>query len=82
MLLPSDAKNMAAAHCSAKVVAASKAAHNTQAMLNENRDDYLYIPCSEPLWYAYTARHFSTTVSSGGREGGGERECVCVCVCE
>ena len=68
MLLPSDAKNMAAAHCSAKVVASSKAAHNTQAMLNENRDDYLYIPCSEPLWYAYAAHHLSTAAPQQERE--------------
>ena len=39
-------RNFASSECGAKVISSSKEAQHTQSVLNENRDEYMILPCS------------------------------------
>ncbi|CAH8428795.1 unnamed protein product [Heterobilharzia americana] len=43
-------RNVAAVACGAKMLGSSKAIKNPEAVLNENNDEYMNVPCSEEKW--------------------------------
>ncbi|KAH8856164.1 SUN domain-containing ossification factor [Schistosoma japonicum] len=43
-------RNVASVACGAKMLGSSKAIKNPEAVLNENNDEYMNVPCSEDKW--------------------------------
>ncbi|CAH8824103.1 unnamed protein product [Trichobilharzia szidati] len=43
-------RNVASIACGAKMLGSSKAIKNSEAVLNENNDEYMNVPCSEEKW--------------------------------
>ncbi|KAF8560575.1 hypothetical protein P879_10109, partial [Paragonimus westermani] len=48
-------RNVAAVGCFAKLLEASKAIKNPEAILNENSDEYMNVPCSADKWFIIEA---------------------------